>query len=108
MTYFYESQMVISKIIVEKYPHVCECQLLKLRQVLKTYYLELLRALEGTLSRWCRLHLQSLTPTNPHWAGVVGYGPFSLCYPERRPVPQQWGHYKLMMMIQILHKYELI
>jgi hypothetical protein len=36
------------------------------------YYLELLRASEGTLSRWSQLHLQSLAP-------VVGYGPFSLC-----------------------------
>jgi hypothetical protein len=26
-----------------------------------------------------RLHLQSLAPTNPHWARVVGYGPFFLC-----------------------------
>jgi hypothetical protein len=40
------------------------------------YNLELLRASEGTLSRWSRLHLQS--PTNPHWVRVVGYGPFSL------------------------------
>jgi hypothetical protein len=24
--------------------------------------------LEGTLSRWSRLHLQSLAPTNPHRA----------------------------------------
>jgi hypothetical protein len=35
----------------------------------KMYYLELLRASEGTLvplSRWSRLHLQSLAPTNPH------------------------------------------
>jgi hypothetical protein len=38
----------------------------------KMYYLELLRASEGTLSRWSRLHLQSLAPTNPHWARVVG------------------------------------
>jgi hypothetical protein len=45
----------------------------------KIYYLELLRASEGTLSRWSLLHLQSLAPTNPHWARVVGYGPFSLC-----------------------------
>jgi hypothetical protein len=30
--------------------------------VTKIYYLELLRASEGTLSRWCRLHLQSLAP----------------------------------------------
>jgi hypothetical protein len=63
--------------------------------VTKIYYLELLRDSEGTFSRWSRLHLQSLTPTNPHWARVVGYGPFSLCVmcdPKRRPVPQQWGH----------------
>jgi hypothetical protein len=33
---------------------------------------------EGTLSRWSRLHLQSLAPTNRHWDRVVGYGPFSL------------------------------
>jgi hypothetical protein len=32
--------------------------------VTKIYYLELLRASEGTLSRWSRLHLQSLAPTN--------------------------------------------
>jgi hypothetical protein len=43
------------------------------------YYLELLRASEGASSRWSRLHLKSLAPTNPHWARVVGYGPFSLC-----------------------------
>jgi hypothetical protein len=44
----------------------------------KIYYLELLRALEGTLSRWSQ-HLQSLALTNLHWARVEGYGPFSLC-----------------------------
>jgi hypothetical protein len=37
------------------------------------------RASEGTLSRWSRLHLQSLALTNPHWDRVVGYGAFSLC-----------------------------
>jgi hypothetical protein len=42
------------------------------------FYLELLRALEVTLSRWSRLLLQSLAPTNPHWARMVGYSPFSL------------------------------
>jgi hypothetical protein len=31
--------------------------------VTKIYYLELLRASVGTLSRWSRLHLQSLAPT---------------------------------------------
>jgi hypothetical protein len=30
--------------------------------VTKIYYLELFRASEGTLSRWSRLHLQSLAP----------------------------------------------
>jgi hypothetical protein len=43
----------------------------------KYYYLELLRASEGTLSRWSRLHLQSLAPSNPYLAHVVDYGPFS-------------------------------
>jgi hypothetical protein len=44
----------------------------------KKYYLELIRASEGTLSRWSRLHLQSLAPTNTHWARMVSYVPFSL------------------------------
>jgi hypothetical protein len=49
---------------------------------LKVYYLEFLYDMESTLSRW--LHLQSLAPTNPHWARVVGYCTFSLCnlYPD--------------------------
>jgi hypothetical protein len=42
------------------------------------YYLELLCTSKDTLSRWSWLHLQSLAPTNPHWARVVGYGPFCL------------------------------
>jgi hypothetical protein len=32
----------------------------------KINYLELFHASEGTLSRWSRLHSQSLAPTNPH------------------------------------------
>jgi hypothetical protein len=31
-----------------------------------------------TLSLWSQPHKQSLAPTNPHWAAVVGYGPFYL------------------------------
>jgi hypothetical protein len=27
----------------------------------------------------CALDLQSLAPINPHWARVVGFGPFSIC-----------------------------
>jgi hypothetical protein len=34
----------------------------------KINYLEQLRAWEGTINRWSRLHLQSLASTNPHWA----------------------------------------
>jgi hypothetical protein len=33
----------------------------------KIYYLELLRASEGTLSRWSRLNSQSLVRTGPAW-----------------------------------------
>jgi hypothetical protein len=47
------------------------------KKVFIVYYFELLRASEGTLSRWSQLHLQSLASTNPHWACVVGYDPFS-------------------------------
>jgi hypothetical protein len=43
------------------------------------FIIKFLSASEGTLSRWFRLHLQSIAPTNPHWACVVGYGPISLC-----------------------------
>jgi hypothetical protein len=39
------------------------------------------RASEGTLSHWSRLLLQSLAPTNPHNARVVGCGLISLCVP---------------------------
>jgi hypothetical protein len=43
------------------------------------YYLEPLRALKVTLSRWSRLHLQLLNPTNLLWIRVVGYDTFALC-----------------------------
>jgi hypothetical protein len=42
----------------------------------KIYYLELIRASEGTLSRWSRLQLQPLVPTNSHWTRMVSKGPF--------------------------------
>jgi hypothetical protein len=65
--------------------------------VTKIYYLELLRASEGTLSRWSRLHLQSLAPTNPHWGRVVGYGPFSL-WVIHKEGPSSGDINRLMMM----------
>jgi hypothetical protein len=67
--------------------------------VTKMYYLELLRASEGTLSRWSRLRLQSLAPTNTHWARVVGYGPFSLwVIHEEGLYPSSEDIKRLMMM----------
>jgi hypothetical protein len=69
----------------------------------KIYYLELLRASEGTLSRWFRLHLQSLPPINSHWARVVGYGPFSLCVIHKEVLWLSSGDInRLMMMIIII------
>jgi hypothetical protein len=62
--------------------------------------LELLRASEGTLSRWSRLHLQSLAPTNPHWARVVGYGSFFLCVIYKGGLcPSRGNINRLMMMV---------
>jgi hypothetical protein len=67
----------------------------------KIFHLELLRASEGTLSRWSRLHLQSSAPTNPHWARVVGYGPFSLCVIHKEGLCHSSGDiYKRLMMIR--------
>jgi hypothetical protein len=63
------------------------------------YYLERLRASEGTLSRWSRLHLQSLAPTNPHWARVVGYGPFSLWVIHKEGLCPSSGDINRLMMI---------
>jgi hypothetical protein len=47
---------------------------------------------ENGIQRGLRLFV--LRPTNPHFARVVGYGPFFLCviHKKGKPVPQQWGH----------------
>jgi hypothetical protein len=65
----------------------------------KIYYLELLRASEGTLSRWSRMYLQSLAPTNPHWARVVGYGTFSLCVIHKEGLCSGSGDINRLMMV---------
>jgi hypothetical protein len=65
----------------------------------KIYYLELLSASKGTLSRWSRLHLLSLASTNPHWARVVGSVPFSLCVINKEGLcPSSSDINRLMMM----------
>jgi hypothetical protein len=68
----------------------------------KIYYLEILRVLEGTLSRWSRLHLQSLALKNPHWACVVGYGSFSLCVLHKEGLCRSSGGINNLMMIYIV------
>jgi hypothetical protein len=65
----------------------------------KPYHLELLRASEGTLSRWTRLHLQSLAPTNPQRARVVGYGPFSLWLIHKEGLCPSSGDINRLMII---------
>jgi hypothetical protein len=63
------------------------------------YYLELLHALEGRLSRWSRLHMPSLAPTNPHWARVVGYDPFSSCVIHKEGLCLSSGDINRLMMM---------
>jgi hypothetical protein len=55
-----------------------------------------------TLSHWSRLHLQSLAPTNPHWARVVGYGPFSLCVIQKEGLCPNSGDINRLMMMMIM------
>jgi hypothetical protein len=65
------------------------------------------RAIAEVKQRWSvigwvtkYLHLQSLAPTNPHWARVVGYGPFSLCVIHKEGLwPSSVGIDRLMMMM---------
>jgi hypothetical protein len=68
----------------------------------KIYYLELLRVSKGMLSRWSRLHLQSLAPTYPRWARVVGYGLFSLCVIYKEGLCPSSGDINRLMMIACL------
>jgi hypothetical protein len=72
----------------------------------KIYYLQFLRASKGTLSRWSRLHLQSLVPTNPLWARVVGYGPFSLCVIHKDSLCPGSGDINRLMMRQYRIKFD--
>jgi hypothetical protein len=68
----------------------------------KKLFSELLRALEGTLSRCSRLYLQSLAPTYAHWTRVVGYGLFSLCVIHKEGLcPSNEGINMLMMVVNI-------
>jgi hypothetical protein len=69
---------------------------------LKIYYLKLLRVSEGL---WSRLYLQSLAPTNPYCARVVGYGTFSLWVIRKEYLcPSSGDINRLMMMIKVEYK----
>jgi hypothetical protein len=47
--------------------------------------------------------LQSLAPTNPHWARVVGYGPFSLWVIHKEGLcPSSGGINRLMMKFSVM------
>jgi hypothetical protein len=57
------------------------------------------RASDGTLSRWSRLHLQWLAPTNQHGARAVSYGPFFLCVIHKEGLCPSSGDINRLMMI---------
>jgi hypothetical protein len=73
----------------------------------KMYYFELLRASKGTQSRWTNglyaavsLYLQ-LATINPHWARVVGYGPFSLWVVHKEGLCPSNGYINGLMMMMM-------
>jgi hypothetical protein len=45
------------------------------------------------------VNLQSLAPTNPHWARVVGYGPFSLWLIHKEGLCLSSGDINMLMMM---------
>jgi hypothetical protein len=50
------------------------------------------------VSRWSRLHFQSVGPTNPHWTRVESYGPFSLCVIHKEGMGPSSGDINRLMM----------
>jgi hypothetical protein len=53
-------------------------------------------------SRCSRLYLQSIAPTNPHWARVVGYGPFFLCVIHKKGLCPSIGDINGLMMMMMI------
>jgi hypothetical protein len=53
---------------------------------IKVYYLELFHASEGT----------------PHWARVVGYGPFSLCVIHKEGLCPSSGDINRLMLMKVV------
>jgi hypothetical protein len=67
----------------------------------KFYYLDLLRASEGTLSLLSRLYLRLLAPTNPQWARAVGYGLFSLYVIHKEGLCPSSGEINRLIMMKV-------
>jgi hypothetical protein len=44
-----------------------------------------------------------LAPTNPHWARLVGYGPFSLCVIHKESLFPSSGNINRLMMKRRAH-----
>jgi hypothetical protein len=51
--------------------------------------------------RHVKLHLQSLAPTNSHWARVVGYDPFSLYVIHKEGLCLSSGGINMLMMMGV-------
>jgi hypothetical protein len=66
--------------------------------VIKNFLCQAPPCFEGTLSRWPRLNFQWIAPTNLHWACVVGYGPFSLCFIHKEGLCPSSGDINRLMM----------
>jgi hypothetical protein len=56
----------------------------------------------SSIVRWCRLRLQSLAPTNPHWARVVGYGLFSLRVIHKEGLCPSSGDLNMLIMMMMI------
>jgi hypothetical protein len=78
--------------------------------VTKNLLSRILRASEGTLSRWSRLHFNSLAPTLPHWArsGSLSYDSFSLCDIHKEDLcPSSGGvNWLMTMSMMMTYKYQ--
>jgi hypothetical protein len=48
------------------------------------------------------MHLQTLAPTNPHWARVGGYGLFSLCVIHKEGLRPSRGDINMLMMMTMV------
>jgi hypothetical protein len=49
-----------------------------------------------------QLQLQYLTPTNPHWARAVDYGPFSLCVCHKEGLSTSSEDINRLMMMMMM------